>query len=189
LSGWYPYINLLISPWFLNQNHMAIALLDSLDKDLSFIHQQFPSICGNWYIIFKSIKKYQTSGQFWKSLYEQFSMVVHLKEHVCITDSMWQDVLNHVWHGNCWQSHIETLQSVTMLNPECPCTDFSVPQWDSAVLITPWHSVLRHWNEEMSMKWLKENKMQLFICMVSVFQGCTLTVGKHYEMARKHPRQ
>src|SRR6266404_7623212 len=52
-----------------NQNHMIIALLDSLDLCISFIHSQFVSICGNSYVIFKTIERYQTLGQFCWSLY------------------------------------------------------------------------------------------------------------------------
>src|SRR6266404_9931539 len=52
-----------------NQNHMIIALLDSLDRCISFIHSQFVSICGNSYVIFKTIERYQTLGQFCWSLY------------------------------------------------------------------------------------------------------------------------
>ncbi len=56
-----------------NQNHMNIALLDSPDQILFFIHSHLLSSFGNWYVIFENIKKYQTSRHFWKSLYSRMT--------------------------------------------------------------------------------------------------------------------
>ncbi len=145
---------------------------------------QFPPVGGK--LLYWQLDQKKASV----SLYEQFTTVVHLKQQVHVTDSIWQDVLTHVQHGNCWRHHIDILHSVTLSNPDCQRTDFSACPWEDAVLITPQHSVRRHWNDAMSKKRTKQNKTQLFVCQAyDTFQGHTLTVREHLEMARNHPRQ
>ncbi|KAG2036330.1 hypothetical protein BDR03DRAFT_983103 [Suillus americanus] len=83
-----------------------------------------------------------------RKLYEEFRVVVQLKEQVLITDPDWVDLLQHVSHGSCY----------------CPSIDFTVPPWNKAVLVTPHHSICQHWNAVMAQAECRRNGTQLLIC-------------------------
>jgi len=86
-----------------------------------------------------------------RKLYEQFDQVVRLKTQVCVTDSEWLGLLQHVRHGNCTEAHLSMLRKLVLTHEGCPSTDFGSPPWSEALLITPRHAVRMKWNS-MSVK-------------------------------------
>ena len=62
-----------------------------------------------------------------RKIYEQFTTVVQLKEQIRVQDAVWQDVLQHVLHGNCHQRHIDIIKKLIITNPDCPPTDYDAP--------------------------------------------------------------
>ncbi|KIK81357.1 hypothetical protein PAXRUDRAFT_832897 [Paxillus rubicundulus Ve08.2h10] len=58
-----------------------------------------------------------------RSIYEQFAVVVRLKEQVRVTDPEWVDLLQNVRHGSCQAHHIELLRSLIITDPRCPPTE------------------------------------------------------------------
>ncbi|KAF8424994.1 hypothetical protein L210DRAFT_796205, partial [Boletus edulis BED1] len=76
-----------------------------------------------------------------RSIYEKFTVVVRLKQQVRVTDKDWNELLQHVRHGNCRSHHIAMLRSLIITDPNCPTTDFTTVPWNNHVLVTPRHSV------------------------------------------------
>lgn len=93
-----------------------------------------------------------------RQLYEQFDIVVQLKTQVQVTDLDWLDLLQHVRHGDCTETHISMLWKLTLTHNKCPPTDFTSLPWNKALLVTPRHAMQMKWNS-MSAK------------------ACTLTLG------------
>ncbi|KAH7924255.1 hypothetical protein BV22DRAFT_1047590 [Leucogyrophana mollusca] len=121
-----------------------------------------------------------------RKIYEQFTTVVRLKEQVRVTDPEWLDLLRHVRHGSCRAHHIDLLRSLIITDPRCPPTDFTSPPWNNAVLITPRHSVRRHWNSIMAQKECQRNMTQLFLCKaLDTIQGRALTLKERFAVATK----
>jgi hypothetical protein len=81
------------------------------------------------------------------AIYEKFQTVVQLKQQVRVTDPVWNDLLQHVRYGKCRAEHIQLLRELIVSNPKCPKTNYNEEPWRDAVLITPRHGVLRHWND------------------------------------------
>jgi len=85
-----------------------------------------------------------------RKLYEEFSIVVHLKEKVRITDPNLLDLMQHVRHSSCRAHHIKLLRSLIITSSLCPPIDFTTLPWNEAVIVTPRHSVRKHWNAIMA---------------------------------------
>lgn len=81
-----------------------------------------------------------------RKLFEEFKIVVRLKEQVRVTDPVWNDLLQHVRFGSCKEHHLKLLRSLIISHPDCPPTDYTTKPWNDAILITPRHSVRNHWN-------------------------------------------
>jgi hypothetical protein len=121
-----------------------------------------------------------------RSIYEQFTVVVRLKEQVRVTDPEWVDLLQNVRRGSCRAHHIELLRSLIVTDPRCPPTDFNLPPWDNHILITPRHAVRRQWNLHMTKKACQRNGAQLFICNAfDTIQGRSLTLSERFSVATK----
>lgn len=98
-----------------------------------------------------------------RKIYEQFTVVVRLKEQIRIRDPIWNDVLQHVRYGNCTQFHIDILRSLIITNPNCPETNYEEGPWKNATLITPRHAVRTQWNTAASINDCKKRGKTLFI--------------------------
>jgi hypothetical protein len=121
-----------------------------------------------------------------RKLYEEFEIVVRLKEQVRVIDPEWLDLPRYVRHGSCRAHHIELLQSLVITNPACRLTDFATPPWNEAVLVTPRHSVRHHWNTVMAQARCREAGTQLFACTAyDIFQDRRLTLAEQFSVATK----
>ena len=98
-----------------------------------------------------------------RALYEEFSMVVTLREQVRVVDPIWNDFLHHLRHGQVEPRHISILEKLCLTNPLCPCPNFSQPPWSSVVLVTPHHAVRCEWNQYALRKHCMQNDQHLFI--------------------------
>lgn len=102
-------------------------------------------------------------SQIGRSIYEEFGLVVTLKEQIRVIDPIWQDFLHHLCHGQVEPHHIDLLHSLCLTNPECTKPNFKESPWNSSVLITPRHAVRSQWNQQAIQKHCSENHHQLFI--------------------------
>ena len=99
-----------------------------------------------------------------REIYEQFTTVVQLKQQIRVKDEIWQDVLQHVRHGNCSQYHIDIIKKLIITDPQAPPTDYSSQPWKDARLVTPRHAVRMQWNSAAVKKHCKETHHRLYLC-------------------------
>ncbi|KAG8700967.1 hypothetical protein FRC09_005642 [Ceratobasidium sp. 395] len=64
-----------------------------------------------------------------RKIYESFGAVVILKQQVRVTDPVWQRFLSNFRVGQVQESDINLLDSVTLTNPHCRETDFTLDKW------------------------------------------------------------
>ena len=79
-----------------------------------------------------------------RRIYEEFSMVVVLREQMRITDQGWRDFLVRLRYGKVQRCDLTMLRSLLLQHSPI---DFSSPPWTSASLITPRHAVRTQWNQ------------------------------------------
>ena len=109
-------------------------------------------------------------------IYEEFTMVVILKQQMRCTDPEWLDFLQHLQYGRVQERHINMLRGLVLRNPDTPLTDFTSTPWQDAVLVTPRHKVRIRWNELAVRKHCQMTGHQLFICYSEdTIQGRPLT--------------
>ncbi len=99
-----------------------------------------------------------------RRLYEEFSVVVILKEQMRVTDGVWRDMLVHLRTGDVHRRHIKMLRQL-VLKPGrgSTTTDFGAQPWNAASLVTPRHAVRHLWNENSARKLCVESAKPLFI--------------------------
>ena len=102
-------------------------------------------------------------SQIGRSLYEEFSTVVTLKQQVRVIDPVWNDFLRHLRHGQVEPRHIEMLETLCLTNPHCSRPDFTQKPWNAAVLVTPRHAVRAEWNQHALRKHCNESGQQIFV--------------------------
>jgi hypothetical protein len=125
-----------------------------------------------------------------RQIYEAFKIVVQLKEQVRVTDPVWNDLLQHVRYGNCRQTHLDVLRNLIITSPNCPQTDYTIPPWNDAILITPRHTVRRHWNSASLMRECQQRKNQLFLCAAEdTINGRPLTLKERFMAAETISKQ
>ena len=90
-------------------------------------------------------------------------MVVTLKEQIRVVDPIWIDIFRHLRHEQVEPRHIKTLEELCPTNPLSPATDFSQKPWNSAVLVTPRHTIRTEWNRHALRKHCVDNNHQLFV--------------------------
>jgi hypothetical protein len=99
-----------------------------------------------------------------QKIYEQFTMVIQLNKQNRVQDDIWQDVLQHVHHGNCHAEHVDIIRKLIITNPKCPHTDYDSVPWKDAKLVTPQHGVRTLWNLAAVRKHCAENHQRLYVC-------------------------
>ncbi|KAG0695953.1 hypothetical protein DFH29DRAFT_984805 [Suillus ampliporus] len=102
-----------------------------------------------------------------RKLYEEFSIVIRLKEQVRVTNL-----------DCCHAHHIKLLQSLIITDPSCPPTDFATPPWNEVVLVMPRHAVHRQWNSMMAQT-----------MSYDTFQGRSLTLSEQFTVVTKKQKK
>lgn len=72
--------------------------------------------------------------------------------------------MQHVCYGNCRQRDIDIIKNLIITNKNCPPTDYSIPPWKNAKLVTPCHAVRTQWNSAAIRKHCAETHHRLYIC-------------------------
>ena len=98
-----------------------------------------------------------------RSIFEEFTTVVILRQQMRITDPIWQDFLYHLRHGYLREHHIELLRRLVLSHPNVPHSNPLDPKWKDAVLITPRHAVRIEWNAHALRRHCTETKSTLII--------------------------
>ncbi|KIM60950.1 hypothetical protein SCLCIDRAFT_123270 [Scleroderma citrinum Foug A] len=124
-----------------------------------------------------SIGKMEDGIQTSRTIFEEFTTVVTLKEQMRVTDPVWQDFLQHLRVGQVQERHIAMLWTLVLTNPKCVETDFSSPPWNNASLVTPRHRVHRIWNDVALRKHGQEAQSIILECQAEdTIKGQPLTL-------------
>jgi len=121
-----------------------------------------------------------------RTIYEEFKMVVILREQVRVTDEVWHNFLDHLRHGRVKEDHLKMLRTLIIGNPQCLPTDFSKPPWNSVALVTPRHAVRKLWNEAALRRHCRNSGGRLYICPADdKIKGRPLTLAERYGLAAR----
>ena len=144
-------------------------------------HQFPPVACGlNEALHFPSrLSGDPLFSQIGRSLYEEFTMVVTLKQQVRVIDAVWNDFLHHLRHGQVQPQHLQILENLCLTNPSCPRPDFTQKPWNAAILVTPRHAVRVEWNEHALRKHCNEHGQQIFTVPAASARRALNTVELH----------
>lgn len=102
-------------------------------------------------------------SQIGRTIYEEFTTVVTLKQQMRVTDSMWQEFLHRLRYGEIVQEDMDLLRSLVLTLPETQLPNFDVEPWKDVVLVTPRHGVREEWNNALIKRHCKTNHHQLLI--------------------------
>jgi len=72
-----------------------------------------------------------------QKIYEEFTMVIILKQQMRVTDKLWRDFLVHLRHGCMQDKHINMLKAMVISKPNQQSTDFTSEDWANMSLVTP----------------------------------------------------
>ncbi|KIM58156.1 hypothetical protein SCLCIDRAFT_28315 [Scleroderma citrinum Foug A] len=89
----------------------------------------------------QNLEKDSADALLGRAIYEEFTMVVILKEQIRCTDPEWYDFLHHLCFGCVQAPHVEMLRTLVLGNINAIETDFLSAPWEDASLITPHHAV------------------------------------------------
>jgi len=105
------------------------------------------------------------SSQIGRSIYEEFTTVVQLKQQCRTHDPVWLEFLRHVRKGIVNDDDLRMLDTL-ILGPKGDesTPDFTADGWRDAPLVTPRHAVRTQWNEAAMLKMCREKGRQIFVC-------------------------
>ncbi|THH26935.1 hypothetical protein EUX98_g7252 [Antrodiella citrinella] len=82
-----------------------------------------------------------------RAIYEEFKVVVILKEQVRVIDTTWLDFLHKLRDGTLkTTTDLEVVHTLALDDARCSFTDFTASPWMDACLITSRHCVRVQWN-------------------------------------------
>ncbi|KAI6116431.1 hypothetical protein F5141DRAFT_1001393 [Pisolithus sp. B1] len=125
-----------------------------------------------------------TESQIGATIFQEFEMVVLLREQMCMQDPEWLEFLRHLRQGQVKEDDIVMLRSLVLTDPTCIIPDFSCEPWLDVSLVTPRHAVRQLWNKSA----LKKHA-QLTKCAIVQFKAEDTTKGRplslieHYGVA------
>ncbi len=130
-----------------------------------------------------------------RTIYEEFTTVVVLREQMRVSDPTWREFLVHLRHGKVTNEDLKMLRTLIMKpNSDTTAADMSSPIWQGASLVTPRHAVRMDWNAEGVRKWCRAQKERLYIitaedrvkkCPLTLPEQCAVAGRTHGEKGRK----
>ncbi|KAG1836487.1 hypothetical protein F4604DRAFT_1519928, partial [Suillus subluteus] len=161
-------INVIISGDFHQFPPVTTALTEALYYPISFTNNS-------------------TESQLGRTIFEEFTTVVILKEQVRVTDDVWCDFLHHLRYGQVQEHHIKMMCTLVVSNSDCLPTDFTIEPWNDAALVTLQHAVQKVWNEAALRKHCQETRNILFICTAEdSIKGKGLTLPECYTVTMRN---
>ncbi|KAH7905226.1 hypothetical protein BJ138DRAFT_1017999, partial [Hygrophoropsis aurantiaca] len=122
----------------------------------------------------------QAFCQLGQAIYEEFEIVVVLKEQMRVTDHVWRDFLDHLRHGFVQQHHVDMLRTLLITKPEA-AVDFSTSPWNESSLFEDSGTSLR------SKKHAQDSRSFVFQCPAEDrIKGEPLTLANRYAAATRN---
>jgi hypothetical protein len=124
--------------------------------------------------------------QIGRSIYEEFTMVVILKEQIRVTDPVWRNFLTNLRKGHVQSNDLSMLCDLIISVKSAKHDKYDRDPWSNAALVTPRHAVRTIWNAAASRNWCRRNKHQLFVCTAEDTIGNKpLTLEERYLVAKR----
>jgi hypothetical protein len=122
-------------------------------------------------------------SQIGRAIYEEFTMVVTLKEQKRVTDPVWHDFLRNLRTGSVNAGHVQMLRSLIIGEKSSDNVDFESEPWNDASLVTPRHAVRVHWNNAALRKMCREKGQSIFICRAEdTIRGRSIGLRERYAL-------
>ena len=128
---------------------------------------QFPPVAVKWNgALYRPLypSNDDFDNQIGRGIYEEFTMVVILQQQNRVTNPEWISFLTHLRLGQATSADVRLLKSLVMTPDGMKDLDMSRPPWNETCLVTPWHSVRRHWNDATLHQWCSKSGNQVLIC-------------------------
>ena len=149
------------------------------------LHQFPPVACAKLEALYHPVNLAKDSDdmKIGRRIYEEFSMVVILREQMRVTDQGWRDFLMRLRYGRVQREDLTMLRSLLLHRSPI---DFSSPPWSDASLITPRHAVRMHWNHASLRKICSESGQRLLICHAEdTIKTRPLSLLERYALAQR----
>ncbi len=172
---------------------------DGLDHDASFggisvilcgdLHQFPPVACAHAEALFKTTDLERDLDRpdrvLGRRIYDEFSVVVVLREQMRVSDPVWRDFLVHLRYGRVQPDHLKMLRSLVVGGTGTqPPQSLSGSEWREAALVTPRHGVRKAWNTRAARKSCADAGQRLYIVTAEDrIQNRELTLEEQYAVA------
>jgi len=138
------------------------------------------------YFPITSVQRNRENSLTGRTIFEEFTTVVTLKQQMRVTDPVWQDFLHHPRFGQVQECHVHMLRTLVLTNPDAIPTDFESNPWNDACLVTPRHAVRRIWNETALQKHGRVAEKVILVCQAEdTIKGQPLTLSERYAALMK----
>ncbi|KAJ7937536.1 hypothetical protein B0H13DRAFT_2226473 [Mycena leptocephala] len=112
-----------------------------------------------------------------RTIYEEFTTVVLLKQQMRMTDPVWLDFLLHLQVGIVQEHHLAMLR-ILIVGKKGSGSENDI------ALVTPRHAVRTQWNDEAVRKMCQAAGRQLFICQANdTYKGRPLNLSERHRLA------
>ena len=81
-----------------------------------------------------------------------------------LTDPEWKALLRCLRMRDITDNDIAMVRSLVLMPEKMKADNMVNPDWQDACLVTPWHSVRRHWNDAALRQWHQRSGHQIFVC-------------------------
>lgn len=129
-------------------------------------------------------------GTVGKNLYEQFTVVVELREQMRMGDETWIGLLQRLREGECDETDLKEVRKLLLTEDECAIPDFQTNLWSDAVLVTPRHSAWIQWNLASLVKLCAKTRERMYISNAEDTVGrtkCAPSMAQRVQIAGMTP--
>ena len=128
-------------------------------------------------------------SQIGRTIYEEFVMVVTLKQQMRVSDPTWHNFLHRLRYGELEEGDINVLRSLVLTLPNTVIPDFDTEPWKDVVLVTPRHGVREEWNNASIARHCKATGQQLLVSPLQLdIKGTLPTVTEQRAIARHYAK-
>ena len=104
------------------------------------------------------------NSQISRRTYEEFTKVVVLRKQNRVTDPEWKSLLRRLRMGEVTADDVTTVKGLVLTPQMMKTNEMLNPEWQDTCLVTPRHSVRRHWNEAALKQWCSRSGHRIFVC-------------------------
>ncbi len=145
---------------------------------------QFPPVAGGQKaVLYNPTANWDSNeDKVGSTLYKEFSTVVLLTEQMRVKDEVWIEFLRDMRKGTVDDDDMTMLKRLVLPSE----TNLQEEPWNSAVLVTPCHSVRMKWNAEAVRQHCTRSRETLYIaCAEDTVKGTTITLAEKVALMKR----